>query len=118
VDEDCTTDAMCDGLVCANGSCVACNETGARVCDGELVCSPDGSCVNTDDINAGAGGAGAGGSGAGGAAGTMTPPGEVRGGAFHCTAAPARTPAPSLAGWSLLLALAVLCRRSGKEQRS
>jgi hypothetical protein len=124
VDEDCTTDAMCDGLVCASGSCAACSESGARACEGDLVCSPDGSCVDTDDISAGgAGGAsGAGGtSGGAGAAGTMTPPGEVRGGAFHCAATVARTPALSLAGWSLI-ALALLrrarARRSGEEKRS
>jgi hypothetical protein len=130
VDEDCTSNAMCDGLVCANGSCGACTENGARACDGDLVCSPDGSCIDTDDINAGAGGAsgaGAGGSGAGGAAGTMTPPGEARGGAFHCAASHARARALPLAGWSLL-ALALLRRtrrarldekkRSGEGKRS
>lgn len=122
VDEDCATDAMCDGLVCVNGSCAACSESGARACDGELVCSPDGSCVDTDDVTTGAGGAsGAGGAGAAGAAGGMTPPGEVRGGAFQCAATHAHAPALPLAGWSLL-AFALLRRargrRIGEEKRS
>jgi hypothetical protein len=119
---------MCDGLVCANGSCAACTETGARTCEGDLVCSPDGTCIDTDDVSAGAGGAGAGGasgaggagSGAGGAGGTMTPPGDVRGGAFNCSATPARRAMHALAAGPLLLALALLLRgrRSSREDRS
>jgi hypothetical protein len=113
VDEDCTTDAMCDGLVCADGRCAACSAAGDRACSDDLACSPDGTCVDTTDIGAGAGGAG--GTGGGGSGG-MAPPGEVRGGAFHCAASGVRAPAWWLTSWSLL-ALGWL-RRTRKEKRS
>ena len=125
VEEECTADAMCDGLVCANGSCAACTESGARTCEGDLACSPDGSCVDTNDVTAGAGGAsgaGAGGGGAAGAAGAMTPPGEVRGGAFHCAVSRAGRRAHVIAGWSLLVGVVAMWRarkrRASEEARS
>jgi hypothetical protein len=112
VDADCTSDAMCEGLVCVSGSCAACADNGARACEGDLVCSPDGSCVDTSAAGSGgASGAGSGGTGgaggAAGAAGAMPPPGNVQGGAFHCAATVARDHG-SLAWSALLCALVVL----------
>ena len=98
VDEDCTTDAMCDGLVCVGGNCTACAQSAARACGENLVCSPDGSCVDTDDPV---------GVPVGGISGEI-PPGNVQGGAFTCAALRPSTRAATLAVWSLLFVLAVL----------
>jgi hypothetical protein len=82
----CSSDADCDGLVCASGECVACTETGATACDGDAVCAPNGTCI--------------------GPGGTpVTTVGRVRGGAFECAA----RPRPTRAAWPpwLLLAAAL-----------
>jgi hypothetical protein len=81
----CATDAECEGLVCEAGRCAACTETGARACDGDALCAPNGACLDPSEADALA-------------------PGQVRGGAFECAA---RGPNGPTASWpaSLLLAL-------------
>ncbi|AUX24953.1 hypothetical protein SOCEGT47_054940 [Sorangium cellulosum] len=79
----CTTNAECDGLVCANGRCGPCAPGGAE-CGPDARCAPTGVCVE------GAASGGAGSSGAGGPDGPWLEPGdEVRGGACACAAGPA-----------------------------
>jgi len=79
-DRSCADASQCDGLVCESERCVACADAGARACAEGYACSPDGSCVDTE--NPGHPGSPGNAGGAGGAGGT----GEVRGGAFKCAA--------------------------------
>jgi hypothetical protein len=98
----CDGAADCAGLVCDAARCVACTQSGARACASGLTCSPDGSCVDTDDV--------------GGSAGNGGPegPGKVRGGAFSCALGASRASASSL----VLLALALLVLRERRRRRT
>jgi hypothetical protein len=100
----CDSAGDCDGLVCDDARCVACTESGARACGGDLLCAPDGSCLNPD--------------GSGGSGGGNLGPGKVRGGAFSCAASVKRAPAAPL---SLLLAglflLRLRARRRARAER-
>ncbi len=98
VSGSCQSAADCDGLVCADGSCVTCSASGERACASGLTCAPDGSCVDPGDLG-----------GAGG--GTASPPGKVRGGAFSC-ALGASGPRSSLALVLAVAAIALLRRRA------
>ncbi len=73
----CQVSADCRGLVCENGTCVACAESGARACGDGLACSPNGTCVDTGVFVPGGGTSGG---------GADADAGIVRGGAFHCAA--------------------------------
>ena len=45
-EESCSSNAQCGGLVCDQGRCEVCRETGARACTGDGVCAPDGRCLS------------------------------------------------------------------------
>jgi hypothetical protein len=98
----CDDDADCEGLVCEDARCVACSENGARACASGLSCSPDGSCIDTDDVGGADGGGGSQG------------PGKVQGGAFSCAMSPTRASASSL----VLLALALTVLRERRRRLS
>jgi len=85
----------CDGLVCQDGRCVACSETGARACDKGLLCSPNGACVNPDVP--------------GNSAAT---PGDVQGGPFSCSAAIGGT---ASGPWLWLASLGLLLTRRRRK---
>jgi hypothetical protein len=111
VESSCDDDRDCDGLVCDDGDCAACAESGARACGADLLCSPNGACV---DPETGPDGSGAGGSGAAGS----TAPGTTRGGAFHCSAALVAPAGAPLGAWLMALALVVVVRVPGRRRRS
>jgi len=93
VDQTCTTQTDCRGLLCESGACVACTEGGPRTCAAGLSCSPNGTCVDPGEFEPGA---------------ADTGPGKVQGGAFSCSAT---SSAPT--GWSMVwtaLTLLLLCR--------
>lgn len=94
-DEPCDDSADCNGLVCTSGRCTACTESGATVCSGGQWCSPNGECVDPDEV--------------GGPAGN--PGDQVRGGAFKCAVSAGQRYPSSLAMWLWPLALALWLRR-------
>jgi hypothetical protein len=100
----CTDDADCDGLVCESGACVACTESGARACDSGRLCSPDGSCVTPEETTGDSGD-------------QNSDDGGVRGGAFHCSAAPGPAMLASLPSLGWLLALAWLPARLARRRK-
>ncbi len=93
VDRTCRDDSQCEGLVCESGMCVACTENGARACANGYACSPNGRCEDTGAVDPG------------GSPGGGAQVGEVRGGAFKCSASPASRSGSGW--WGLLFALAV-----------
>ena len=100
VDRTCVVSAECDGLVCEAGRCVACSEGGSAACPGGSYCSPNGSCVDADELGDGVG--------------------RVQGGAFHCAAGPGDASAVSFGALSLLglsLALRARIRRRRSARR-
>jgi hypothetical protein len=99
VDDPCSADDDCEGLVCEDSMCVACSESGARACGAGLTCSPNGGCVDTNDFRPG---------------GSET---KVQGGALTCSAGSAAGGAAGLWGCACLLGL-VLRRRRARGQRS
>jgi len=116
VDESCVDNADCQGLVCESGACVACAETGARACAGNLSCSPDGTCVDPGDyVPGGVGDGGTPGSGNGGAG--ESDAGIVRGGAFRCAASPGSDRSSGI--WLCCLAAGwLITRRARREGRA
>jgi hypothetical protein len=94
-------------LVCVSNSCEACSESGARACAAGLTCSPNGSCVDTDDFEPG----GDGGDGT---------PGEskVQGGALTCSAGAGGTGALSTLLALLGGAVVLGRRRAGREPKA
>ncbi|MFT3927150.1 MAG: hypothetical protein QM778_31685 [Myxococcales bacterium] len=98
VDRTCTDASQCDGLVCENGMCVACAESGARACASGYACSPDGSCVNTGPIDMNP-------------MGNEVSEGEVRGGAFKCSALPGARAGDLAFACLSVLGLAAIARR-------
>jgi len=106
VDDPCTASAECNGLVCENGLCVACNESGARACGDSLACSPNGTCIDPGNYVPGPAEDGAGGAGGADA-------GVVRGGAFHCAVQAAND--RGMGAWLLALASALFLRRSARR---
>jgi hypothetical protein len=104
----CTDAGDCDGLVCASGACVSCSSSGARACASGLQCSPNGSCVDPDDIEPGAQPGGPGGSDAG-------VDGKVQGGALTCSAQASGPAAWSGLGSLLMLGLVLARRRVRRE---
>lgn len=104
VSGSCDEDADCDGLVCEGGACVACAETGARACEGELVCSPNGSCLDPDDFTPGPGNGGNG----GGAGEDESYVGRTQGGAFRCSAGGPNDTPGTRSLWLVALGMAAL----------
>ena len=104
----CDVSADCEGLVCDDGSCVACAERGARACATGRVCAPNGECLDPKAVGPGPTG-GSGAAAGSGAGPSDLPPGKVRGGAFHCALAPEHGRA--VPAWLLgLVALALAAR--------
>lgn len=104
----CTDADDCDGLVCANGACVACTSSGARACASGLQCSPNGSCVDPDDVEPGAQ--------PGGGGGDAGVEGKVQGGALTCSTQ--STSPGTLSGLASLLGLGcMLARRRARRRR-
>lgn len=98
VDRSCLGSADCDGLVCEAGRCVACAESGTAACASGSYCSPNGSCVDADDLGDGVG--------------------RVQGGAFHCAAGAGGASSLSLGALlSLGAALALRARRRRKREQ-
>jgi hypothetical protein len=93
----CDDDSDCEGLVCEDSMCVACSESGARACADGLTCSPNGSCVDTDE--------------AGGDGET-----KVQGGALTCSAGSAATGAAGVWGSASLLGLLWRRRRARRRE--
>jgi OOP family OmpA-OmpF porin len=99
VDEPCVDASDCDGLVCADGECTACRDSGAAACPSGQWCSPNGECVDEDDVGPAPG----------------NPGDQVRGGAFHC--ALSRGHDEGLASLALWLAPLALLLRSRRRRR-
>jgi hypothetical protein len=104
VDTRCDDDADCDGLVCEAGACVSCAESGARTCESDRLCSPDGSCVAPAETTDHAGD-------------HDSDDGGVRGGAFHCSAAAGPAMLATLPSFAWLLGLAWLPARFAARRR-
>ena len=98
----CSSAADCDGLVCDGARCVACSDSGASACPSGLVCSPNGSCVDAQDVGSG---------------GTTLPDGaRVQGGAYSCSATNKGSGGALLTS-AALLALALGARRRRRALR-
>lgn len=98
----CTTNAECNGAVCAGGQCVACTPGGSE-CGAGYVCGPDGRCISSSG-----GGGAAGGSGV-----SIGPDDEIQGGACACST-PGGTGSRVFA-LSLLFPLLLCARRAARR---
>jgi hypothetical protein len=95
----CTTNADCGDLVCFDGTCSSCT-LAPDLCGAGLRCAPTGSCVVDTGTGSGP---------------PLNPGDNVQGGAFSCSASPARTYGGTAA---LLLAAGGLAMARRRSRRS
>lgn len=96
VEESCSSNDQCGGLICEAARCEACAASGARACTGDSVCAPDGRCLSPSAAYSGDDDSIALASGE-----------RVQGGAFSCSLTPA-------AGGSLTCLWLVLLPLAGR----